>query len=167
MSIRTNLNHLDRLSALLEGARPQIELLGNAEPWPPTASGLRLWLLLRGRAQVRSGADERELSAPALWLGGDTAGLARAYAGDGVRVNGVNPGMTETERLFKGLTVEARQEGISLAEARQRAGQRLPLGRIATPDEIANAVLFLASSKASYISGAIVAMDGALTPMVV
>ena len=96
-----------------------------------------------------------------------TAGLARAYAGDGIRVNGVNPGMTETERLVKGLTVEARQEGISLAEARQRAGQRLPLGRIATPDEIANAVLFLASSKASYISGAIVAMDGALTPMVV
>lgn len=71
MSIRTNLNHLDRLSALLEGARPQIELLGNAEPWPPTTSGLRLWLLLRGRAQVRSGANERELSAPALWLGGD------------------------------------------------------------------------------------------------
>ena len=96
-----------------------------------------------------------------------TAGLARAYAAEGIRVNAVNPGLTETERLIEGLKAEARQDGISLDEARERAGQRMPLGRIATPAEIANAVVFLASPRASYISGAIVAMDGALTPMVV
>ena len=96
-----------------------------------------------------------------------TAGLARAYAANGVRVNGVNPGLTETERLTEGLKAEARQDGISLEAARQRAGERLPLGRIATPEEIANAVVFLASSRASYINGAIVSMDGGVTPIVV
>lgn len=96
-----------------------------------------------------------------------TAGLARAYAAEGIRVNAVNPGLTETERLIEGLQAEARQDGISLEAARQRAGQRMPLGRIASPDEIAHAVVFLASPKASYVSGAILAMDGALTPMVV
>jgi NAD(P)-dependent dehydrogenase (short-subunit alcohol dehydrogenase family) len=54
-----------------------------------------------------------------------------------------------------------------LLQALIRAKAKLPLGRIATPEEIANAVLFLASSKASYISGAIVAMDGAVHPIVV
>lgn len=96
-----------------------------------------------------------------------TAGLARAYAGQGVRVNAVNPGLTETERLLEGLAVEARTEGISIEEARLRADARLPLGRIATAAEIANAVVFLASPRASYITGAIVAMDGAQSPMVV
>ena len=96
-----------------------------------------------------------------------TAGLARAYAGNGVRVNGVNPGKTETERLTEGLKAEARHDGISLDEARRRAGQQLPLGRIATPQEIANAVVFLASPRASYINGAIVAMDGGVTPVVI
>jgi NAD(P)-dependent dehydrogenase (short-subunit alcohol dehydrogenase family) len=47
------------------------------------------------------------------------------------------------------------------------ANKRLPLGRIARPEEIADAVVFLASPRASYISGAILSMDGAVTPMVV
>ena len=57
--------------------------------------------------------------------------------------------------------------GIPPEAALERAVQRLPLGRVAQPDEIANAVLFLASDRASYITGAIVAMDGAVNPMVV
>ena len=52
-------------------------------------------------------------------------------------------------------------------ELLQRAQTRLPLGRIAKPEEIAAAVVFLASPRASYVSGAILAMDGAVTPMVV
>jgi NAD(P)-dependent dehydrogenase (short-subunit alcohol dehydrogenase family) len=43
----------------------------------------------------------------------------------------------------------------------------MPLRRIATPQEIANAVVFLASDRASYITGAIVAMDGAVSAIVV
>lgn len=96
-----------------------------------------------------------------------SAGLAAAYGPRGVRVNAVNPGPTLTERLNEGLKAEARLQGISAEEALQRTQARLPLGRLATPEEVANAVLFLASPRASYITGAILAMDGAVTPMVV
>ena len=96
-----------------------------------------------------------------------TAGMASAYAGRGIRVNAVNPGLTLTERLKEGMLADARMQGISPDEALARAKAKLPLGRIATPEEIANAVLFLASSKASYVSGAILSMDGAVNPIVV
>lgn len=96
-----------------------------------------------------------------------TAGLATTYAPQGVRVNAVNPGLTLTDRMAEGLAADARAQGISAAEALQRAESRLPLGRIAKPEEIAAAVVFLASPRASYVSGAILAMDGAVTPMVV
>ncbi|MFZ2649126.1 MAG: SDR family oxidoreductase, partial [Burkholderiaceae bacterium] len=96
-----------------------------------------------------------------------TAGLAATYAAKGVRVNAVNPGLTLTERMQEGMSADARAQGISVEEALQRAQARLPLGRIARPEEIAAAVVFLASPRASYISGAILALDGAVTPMVV
>ena len=95
-----------------------------------------------------------------------SAGLAAAYGPKGVRVNAVNPGLTLTTRLQEGMAADAKLQGIDTEEALKRATARLPLGRIATPEEIANAVVFLASPKASYITGAIVAMDGAVTPMV-
>ena len=69
--------------------------------------------------------------------------------------------------MQEGLEADARLNGITPAAALERASAAMPLGRIATPEEVANAVLFLSSPKASYISGAILAMDGALTPMVV
>ena len=96
-----------------------------------------------------------------------TAGLATAYAAQGVRIVGINPGLTETERVAEGLAAEARLGGISAEEARQRAVARIPMGRLATADEIANAVVFLASDKASYITGATITMDGAQMPVVV
>jgi NAD(P)-dependent dehydrogenase (short-subunit alcohol dehydrogenase family) len=95
-----------------------------------------------------------------------SAGLAAAYGPRGVRVNAVNPGATSTARLQAGMAIDARMAGITEAEALARATARVPLGRIADPEEIANAVVFLASSKASYVTGAILAMDGAVTPMV-
>ena len=96
-----------------------------------------------------------------------TAGMANAYAGRGVRVNAINPGLTLTERLREGMVADARMQGIAPEEALTRATAKLPLGRLARPDEIANAVVFLASAKASYITGAIVSMDGAVNPIVV
>ena len=95
-----------------------------------------------------------------------SAGLAAAYGPKGVRVNAINPGLTLTERLQEGLKADARLQGITPEEALRRATERMPLGRIATPEEIANAVLFLSSPQASHISGAVLAMDGAFAPMI-
>jgi NAD(P)-dependent dehydrogenase (short-subunit alcohol dehydrogenase family) len=95
-----------------------------------------------------------------------TAGLANAYAGQGVRVNGVNPGMTLTERLDKAIETDARNSQISKETALARTLEKLPLGRIADPQEVANAVVFLASSRASYINGVNLMMDGSLVPMI-
>jgi len=96
-----------------------------------------------------------------------TAGLAAAWGPRGVRINAVNPTLTLTERLAEGFAVDARLRNTSQQEVQRQAERKLPLGRIARPEEIAAAVLFLASPRASYISGAILSMDGAATPLVV
>lgn len=95
-----------------------------------------------------------------------SAGLANAYARQGIRVNVINPGQVLTERLRQRLDAEAR---LALSEGRPAPGapgEQLPLGRPAQPEEVANVAVFLASPRASYVTGACVALDGATTPIV-
>jgi NAD(P)-dependent dehydrogenase (short-subunit alcohol dehydrogenase family) len=92
--------------------------------------------------------------------------LANAYADRGVRVVGVNPGLTETGRVAEGVESSARLAGTSIAEARRRSIESIPLGRMALPEEIANTVVFLASDKAIYITSVTIGMDGAKYPAV-
>ena len=96
-----------------------------------------------------------------------TVGLANAYASSGVRILAINPGLTKTTRVAEGMQAEARLRGISEAEALQRAVDRIPLGRLAEPEEIAAVTVFAASSLASYLTGVVIAMDGASSPIVV
>jgi NAD(P)-dependent dehydrogenase (short-subunit alcohol dehydrogenase family) len=96
-----------------------------------------------------------------------TAGLATAYAATGLRVLGLNPGLTRTGRVQEGMTAEATLRGVSSDDALAQAISRIPLGRMAEPEDIANAVLFLASDKASYLTGVTISMDGASSPTVV
>jgi NAD(P)-dependent dehydrogenase (short-subunit alcohol dehydrogenase family) len=96
-----------------------------------------------------------------------TVGLANAYAAKGVRILGINPGLTKTTRVAEGMRAEAAQGGISEAEALQRSIDRIPIGRLAEPEEIAAMVVFAASPRASYLTGAIITMDGASSPVVV
>ncbi|AWB33819.1 SDR family oxidoreductase [Orrella marina] len=96
-----------------------------------------------------------------------TAGLASAYGREGVRVVGVNPGPTHTERLQEGLEATCRLEGIDMDTALENATARIALGRLAEPEEIADTVAFLASDKASYISGVNINMDGVAVASVV
>lgn len=96
-----------------------------------------------------------------------TAGLAAAYGPRGVRVNAVNPALTLTDRMAEGIAADARLRKVTEAEVLRDAEARMPLGRLAKPEDIANAVVFLASPSAGYVSGAILSMDGAAVPMVV
>jgi len=95
-----------------------------------------------------------------------TAGLGNAYARAGVRVVGVNPGLTETGRVQEGMRSTAKLAGVSVEEALKRSVAAIPMGRLAQPEEIANAVVFLASTKASYVTAVTLGMDGANSPTV-
>jgi NAD(P)-dependent dehydrogenase (short-subunit alcohol dehydrogenase family) len=96
-----------------------------------------------------------------------TVGLAHVYAEKGVRVVAINPGLTRTTRVDEALRGEARRLGISEEDALKRHIARLPLGRLAEPEEIANVAVFAASPRASYLTGVVIGMDGATSPVIV
>ena len=96
-----------------------------------------------------------------------TAGLAAAYAPLGVRVNAVNPGPVLTDRLKEGLAVAIKHQNISEEQAMKNMTSKMAIGRVADPAEIADTVVYLASDRASYVTGTIITMDGAASPMVV
>jgi len=89
-----------------------------------------------------------------------TVGLASVYGPKGVRINAINPGATMTGRVQEALRLEAKARGVSEQEVLAQGEAKVPLRRYAAPEDVAHLALFLASSKASYLTGAIVPMDG-------
>jgi NAD(P)-dependent dehydrogenase (short-subunit alcohol dehydrogenase family) len=96
-----------------------------------------------------------------------TAGLAYAYASKGVRVVGLNPGVTKTERVAQGLKAEAKRANVSEEQAYQQMVARLPMGKPAEPEEIADIVVFAASERGRYLNGANISTDGAASHVIV
>ncbi|BFG79893.1 SDR family oxidoreductase [Paraburkholderia terrae] len=96
-----------------------------------------------------------------------SAGLAAAWGHAGIRVNVINPGATMTGRVQMSLEAESRATGSSPEDILRQNIKRIPLGRYANPEEVADAALYLASARASYVTGASLTMDGGLTPLVV
>lgn len=92
-----------------------------------------------------------------------TVGYANAYAGKGVRVNAINPGITRTGRVEEGLDAAVRTSGKPREALLARQLADIPMGRMAEPEEIANVAVFLASARASYVTGAVIPMDGGKT----
>lgn len=95
-----------------------------------------------------------------------TIGLTKALALDlgkeGVRVNSIIPGWTETERVTELFEVRAKANGTTVEEEAQRQAAESPFGRMATPEEFANAAVFLVSPAASYITGVMLSVDGGM-----
>ena len=91
--------------------------------------------------------------------------VADLYAGDGIRCNAVAPGPTATEAWLGEGGLADQQGDREAALARAAAGR--PLGRMAEPEEIAVVVAFLASERASYVTGAAWSADGGTVPIIV
>lgn len=97
-------------------------------------------------------------SALAAWL----KTTARAVAADGVTVNGVMPGRIDTPRVAQLDSERANREGVSVEKMRERMIGRIPAGRYGQPEELAALAVFLASEPASYVTGQLIAVDGAM-----
>jgi NAD(P)-dependent dehydrogenase (short-subunit alcohol dehydrogenase family) len=92
-------------------------------------------------------------------LAGVTKSLGGRSIDDGIRVVAVNPGGVETERMVAMQRARAERELGNADRWREFLADK-PLQRAAKPEEVANVILFLASDKASWVSGAVVPVDG-------
>ena len=86
--------------------------------------------------------------------------LSIELAPDGIRVNAVGPGRLNTERIRQLDEDAARRTGRSADEARAEQERTIPLGRYGEPAELGAVVAFLASSRASYVTGTLIPVDG-------
>ncbi len=89
-----------------------------------------------------------------------TRALSDAVSKDGILVNTICPGLTNTQRARDVQQASADQAGKDVEELLRELGNELPAGRIAEPEEIANVVAFLASEPCSYMFGSSIYMDG-------
>ncbi|AEC21474.1 putative 3-oxoacyl-(acyl-carrier-protein) reductase [Pusillimonas sp. T7-7] len=88
--------------------------------------------------------------------------IAHEYAADGIRANTVVPGLIDTPRIQKNVS-SAFSKDNDADEVRNKRNQQVPMQRMGTPWEVANAIAFLASDEASYITGTELIVDGGLT----
>ena len=88
--------------------------------------------------------------------------LASELASENILINNVCPGVIFTDRIKQLATVRAEEAGITYEEALENMTQDIPLGRIGDPKEFANLVVFLASDRASYITGTTIQVDGGM-----
>ena len=99
------------------------------------------------------------------------AGLFKTLAGDlakdNITVNLVLPGRIMTDRFLEHQTDRAKRSGITLEKQMELSSADIPMGRIGTPEEFAAMVVFLASARASYVTGVAVQVDGGLIRSVV
>jgi len=110
------------------------------------------WALVGGRRAVAYCASKGGL----LMM---TKAMALDHAKENIRVNAVCP----TEIMTPMLTGEFRAAGITDEEGLDAVARAIPMGRVGTPEEVARAVLFLASEQASFLTGVGLPVDGGVT----
>ena len=124
----------------------------------------------QGRVINISGTRGREPEAHSMMSGPinlGTLSLTKAMANEfgphGITVNAIAPGSTRTRRWTELVGITARERGISTADAEKHLLQEVPLGKVITPEAIADLAVFLASARAGLISGVAINVDGGRT----
>ncbi len=90
------------------------------------------------------------------------AGVARSLAGDNISINQILPGKMDTDRLKPAFEAAAKNQGISIDQARANEMAIIPAKRLGTPDEFGALCAFLCSQYAGYITGRNILVDGGL-----
>ncbi len=88
--------------------------------------------------------------------------LSNEFGKDGILVNNVAPGYTATERLQELAGTRALAAGVSSEEIYQRWAAEIPVKRLADPKEVADVIVWLASERASYVTGQTLLVDGGI-----
>jgi 3-oxoacyl-[acyl-carrier protein] reductase len=91
-------------------------------------------------------------------------GLVRSLAGqfgkDGITINNVGPGFTSTDRSRSLLETRAKNRGVPFEQVKSELEREIPIGRMATPDEVAGTIVWLSSEAAASITGQTILVDG-------
>jgi 3-oxoacyl-[acyl-carrier protein] reductase len=110
---------------------------------------------------VKQPVDQLVLSnAVRTGVAGLVKSLANEFGKDGILVNNVGPGYTATERLKELARTQAQTAGVSEEKIFERWAADSPLRRIARPEEVADTIVWLASERASFITGQTILVDG-------
>lgn len=91
---------------------------------------------------------------------GLTKTLSQELGPEGIRVNSILPGTTNTERITELMEARSRKNGTKVEEEVEKSATATPLRRMGTPEEFANAAVFLCSPAAGFITGVALAVDG-------
>lgn len=98
-------------------------------------------------------------------LVGWSKALSNEVAKDGITVNCLVPGRTDTDRVRQGDVGRAKRLGIPTEELRQRMHSEAPLGRDGTVEEVADVAVLMCSRQAAYITGSLIRIDGGRIPL--
>src|SRR3954467_9184242 len=88
--------------------------------------------------------------------------LAIEFGKDGITANNIGPGYTATERLNELASSRSKAAGVSETDIRERWAAEIPMRRLGEPVEIADAIVWLASERASYVTGQTIMVDGGI-----
>ena len=88
--------------------------------------------------------------------------MSNEFSRDGVLVNALVPGHVLTDRQIELNEIRSKREGISIEDYALRVQGTIPIGRYGQPREIGEVAAFLASERASYVTGATIQVDGGL-----